>query len=140
MNKSKKILSFVILSIVAIFQLSFVFNVNKVLAGPFSLDKQEGMDRDTGIGKSFGTEEPRDIREIVASYIKIFLGFLGIIFLILMIFAGFKYFMSKGEAAETKKAVDLMRTAVIGLAIILASMGITTLVENSLQTAMTATT
>ena len=49
----------------------------------------------------------------------------GVIFLILMIYAGFLWMTARGEAPQIKKAQDTMIRAVIGLAIILAAYAIT---------------
>ena len=68
---------------------------------------------------------PADIRLTVAKIITVVLGFLGIIFIGLTIFAGFQYMTSAGNEEKTKKAVDLLKNAIIGLLIILAAWAIT---------------
>lgn len=135
MNKSKKIISFAILLLLAAFQLSFVFNINRVLAGPL-WDNQTGMGVDSGnIGFAFGGNEPEDIRVIVANYIEVFLGFMGIVLLVLLVIAGFKYMTAQGDSKKTEDALAQIKMAIIGLIIILASFGIAVLVIDSLNTA-----
>lgn len=68
---------------------------------------------------------PADIRLTLAKIITIVLGFLGIIFISLTVFAGFQYMTSAGNEEKTKKAVDLLKNAIIGLIIILAAWTIT---------------
>jgi hypothetical protein len=60
-----------------------------------------------------------DPRIIMANVIKIFLGFLGIIAVMLILLAGFKYMTASGDEGETEKALSSIKTAVIGLIIIL---------------------
>jgi hypothetical protein len=68
---------------------------------------------------------PADIRYTVARIINIVLGFLGVIFFALTIFAGFQYMTSAGNEEQTKKALALLKNAIIGLIIILMSWAIT---------------
>lgn len=78
---------------------------------------------------------PTDIREIVAKLINIFLSILGIIFLSMILYAGFIYMTSQGEEEKIEKAVSQIKTGVIGLVIILAAYGISIFVTNSIYTA-----
>ena len=78
----------------------------------------------------------KDPRAIVASIIKILLGFLGTLAVVLIIYAGFLYMTAAGKPDNTKKAKDIMSTAVIGLVIILISYGITVFVTNALSNAI----
>lgn len=49
----------------------------------------------------------------------IFLSFLGLIFFGLALFAGFRWMIARGNAAEADKAKNLLYDAVIGLAIVI---------------------
>lgn len=94
-----------------------------------------GIDTEIGI-KAFGeTNTPQDIRVTMAKVIKVFLGLLGLIFLIMIIWAGFKWMTSGGNEEQVKEAQSQMLRAFIGLAIILASWGITEMVTTCLLTA-----
>ena len=87
------------------------------------------LQKDGGINeigkKAYGAEKSKDIRLIVVNIIKIFLGLLGLIFVILIIFAGFKYMTSMGNQEKTKEALDQIKAAVIGLIIIFCAYSIT---------------
>jgi len=136
MNKSKKIISFAIVLIMAVFHLSFVSHIQLAIAGPLNLDNQEGMSADSrGIGSAFGSNPDKDIREIVVNYIKMFLGFLGMIFVILILVAGYKYMMANGDSKVTEEALTQIKNAIIGLVIILAAYGIAVFVGNEINTA-----
>lgn len=73
-----------------------------------------------------------DLITIIARVIRIFLSVLGIIFTLLVIYAGYLYMTSGGEPAKTAKAKDIIKQAIIGLVIIMASYTITTFVINAL--------
>jgi len=68
---------------------------------------------------------PKDIQAIIATVIKVVLGLLGIIFVVLLIFAGIKYMTSGGDQEKVKAAVNQIKNAVIGLIIIVAAYSIT---------------
>lgn len=68
--------------------------------------------------------EDHDLRLIVAKLIKVFLGILGIVFLILVVLAGFNYMTSQGSSEKMEKALGQIKHAAIGLIIILAAYSI----------------
>ncbi|MFA6534213.1 MAG: hypothetical protein WCT37_03505 [Patescibacteria group bacterium] len=85
----------------------------------------------TEIGdKAYGAEnkEQRDLPFIITSLIRTFLTLLGTIFLVLVIYAGFRWMTAAGNEEQVTEAKDLMRNAVIGLGIILLAYAITTFV------------
>ncbi|HEU0051498.1 MAG TPA: Ig-like domain-containing protein, partial [Patescibacteria group bacterium] len=73
-----------------------------------------------------------DPRIIAARIINVALGTLAIIFVVLIIYAGFLYMTSGGDAEKTTKAKTWIRNAIIGLIIILSAWAITTFVINKL--------
>ena len=70
--------------------------------------------------------------EIIAMVIKAFLGLLGIIFLILIIYAGYNWMTAQGDEEKVTKAKETLQRAVIGLIIIIAAYSITAFVFSSL--------
>lgn len=62
-----------------------------------------------------------DPRVIAARIINIALSTLGIIFVILIIYAGFLYMTAGGDASKTQRAIAMIRNGIIGLIIILLS-------------------
>ncbi|MFH1404790.1 MAG: hypothetical protein ABIH21_01670, partial [Patescibacteria group bacterium] len=68
---------------------------------------------------------------IIARLIRAFLGILGIIFVILVIYGGWSYMISRGDKIKVDKAVKILTNAVIGLLIILSSFIITTFIINA---------
>lgn len=65
---------------------------------------------------------------IIANAIKTVLGFLGVIFVILMIYGGYTWMMARGNEQDVEKAKSTIRNAVIGLIIVVSAYAISVLV------------
>ena len=63
--------------------------------------------------------------QIIADVIKVFLGLLGVIFVIITIVAGYNWMTAGGNEEKVSKARKLMSRSVIGLLIIIAAYAIT---------------
>jgi hypothetical protein len=66
--------------------------------------------------------------ETIGRFIEILLSFVGVIFLILTIYGGFKWMTARGNEQEVTKAQDLLKNAAVGLAIVLLAYGLTFLI------------
>jgi len=73
------------------------------------------------IASKYKTQSSASLEERIGSMIQVFLSFLGVIFLILMLYAGFRWMTAAGEEEQITKAKDTIRAAVIGLVIVLAA-------------------
>lgn len=82
----------------------------------------------TGLGN-------KDPREIAAAVIRVMLGFLGIIAVMIILYAGFLWMTAAGNEDKITQAKGMMSAGVIGLVIVLAAFGIATFVMNALVTA-----
>jgi len=82
----------------------------------------------TGLGSA-------DPRLIVARLISMALGFLGIIFLIMILASGFAYMTSGGKEEKTKSARRMFMNAIIGVIIILTAYSVVYFVINTLNIA-----
>lgn len=88
---------------------------------------QEGaIESALGLG---GTKDPR---VIAASVIRVALGFLGVIALGLIIYAGFLWMTSAGQEQKIEQAKKILKNALIGFIIILASFGIVSFIIEKL--------
>lgn len=85
--------------------------------------------------KAYGGTPESDPQVIIGKIINAFLGLLGIVFLVLMVYAGFLWMTAQGEAEKVNTAKKLIVQAVIGLAIVLAAYAITSFVVGRLQEA-----
>lgn len=72
---------------------------------------------------------------VAAQVINAVLGFLGVIFLGLMIYGGFIWMLARGNDDEVQKAQGTIRSAIIGLVIVLASYGISYFIFSQIETA-----
>ncbi|MCX6792408.1 MAG: IPT/TIG domain-containing protein [Candidatus Falkowbacteria bacterium] len=89
---------------------------------------------DTGINYVNGTGlSNQDPRVAIANIIRIILGFLGVLALGLIMYAGFIWMTAKGEEEKIENAKKIMIGAVIGLVIVLASFGIASYIISRLS-------
>jgi hypothetical protein len=92
------------------------------------------------LGLSFGAETglpDTDIRISIANIIQTLLGLLGLIAVVLILYAGFTWMTSGGNDEKIGKAKKTLISAVIGLVIILSAYAITTFVIEQLYGATT---
>lgn len=75
---------------------------------------------------------PNDMPRIVAYVVSAFLGLLGIIFLVLIIYAGYNWMTAQGDEEKVTLAKNTLTRAIIGLIIIVAAYAITYFVFSSL--------
>jgi len=74
-----------------------------------------------------------DVSGIIGQIIYAILGFLGVIFVILLIYGGFTRMTAGGNPEAIKKSNGIIVSAVIGIIIILASYTITAFVLNQIR-------
>lgn len=67
----------------------------------------------------------KDPRLVMVGIINVFLGVLGIVFVVLIIYAGYLWMTSAGSEEKTRKAKNILTNSAIGLAIILSAWAIT---------------
>ena len=75
----------------------------------------------------------KDPRVIIANVIQVILGFLGIVAVVMIVLAGFKWMTAGGNQTGVDEARKLLMSAVIGLVIILGAYGIANFVINALM-------
>jgi hypothetical protein len=121
----KKNIKFFLLAAGVILPLFFAFlSISEAGAQSALWQSQEGLGK-TGdlnpVGDVFGGGRPDDPRVIVANLIKIALGFIGIILVVLLIIAGFRWMTSAGNQDAVSKSKSQIVSAIIGLIIIAVS-------------------
>jgi hypothetical protein len=100
-------------------------NNNLNLWGNYSANE---FQNETGLGQ-------KDPRAIVASVIRVILGFLGIVAVVIILLGGFKWMTAGGNEDKVSEARKLIISGVVGLVIIMAAFGIAQFVINSLMSA-----
>jgi len=73
----------------------------------------------------------------IGTLINIALSLLGIVFLLLTLYAGWLWMTAAGDSKQTGKAKDILITAVVGLVILLSAYAISSFVIDNVQTAVT---
>lgn len=61
---------------------------------------------------------------IVGTVIQALLGIIGVVFLVLMLYAGFNWMIARGEEEKVEKAKDTITRALIGLIIVVGAYAI----------------
>lgn len=79
----------------------------------------------------------RPLKQTVFTIINVILGFLGIVAIVIVLLAGFKWMTAAGNEEKVTGARQMLIAGVIGLAIVLASWAIAQFVLSSLMTATT---
>lgn len=85
---------------------------------------------ETGLGQ-------RDIRETVASIIRVALSLLGIVAVVIILIGGFKWMTAGGNDEQVGEAKKWIFSGIIGLAIILSAYALASFVINKLVDATT---
>lgn len=118
--KNKLIISIIFSALTA----SCFFAVNYVYAAPLDA----GFSHVEGIG--LGNTDPRDM---VVNLLNILFTFLGIIAVIVIMYAGWLWMTSAGEQDKVDKAKKIIIGAVIGLVVILASYSIVAFIVRQME-------
>lgn len=72
-----------------------------------------------------GFDQSTTIGGVAGDVIQAFLGLLGIIFVILIVLAGYNWMTAGGEEEKVNKAKDGIRRAIIGILIVISAYAIT---------------
>ena len=99
---------------------------------PFAVHAQIDSD-DLGLGYAtsigLGTKY---VRETAGSIVKAFMGLLGIVAVLLILYGGFKWMTSQGNEEQVGDAKKIIISGVIGLIIIMSAYAIATFVVNAI--------
>lgn len=128
----KHCLCFLILSVLFLGTIQFSLTDQAQAAGWWDTAKRGGLDQigSTAYGE---TNNPADIRIIISRIIYVFLGLLGIIVLVILFLAGFKYLTAQGDEEKVREAIAQIRFSIIGLLIILSAFSIAYFITLKLQ-------
>ncbi len=76
------------------------------------------------------------LTDTLGSLINVALGLLGIVFLLLTLYAGWLWMTAAGDAKNTEKAKNILVTAVVGLVILLSAYAISSFVIENVTNAV----
>ncbi len=100
------------------------------LADNYGLDAAQKATGDTVI-KGSG-DASTDVPQLVGKIINVGLGLIGIVFFLLVFYAGVLWMTASGGKEQIEKAKSIMIAAVVGLIIVMAAYAITNFVFTSL--------
>ncbi|MEA3248930.1 MAG: pilin [Patescibacteria group bacterium] len=92
------------------------------------------------IGMPYATEiglGTKDVRETIGSVIRAFMGLLGIVAVLLILYGGFKWMTAGGNEEQVGEAKKIIISGVIGLIIILSAYAIANFVVGAIITGTT---
>lgn len=95
-------------------------------SGLKSAAQETGHEVKTGVTPTWF--QGKSLSLIIGRMVKALLSLSGVIFLVLTIYGGFTWMMARGNEQEITKAQGILRTAIIGLIIVLAAYAITAFV------------
>lgn len=72
--------------------------------------------------------------QIIGQVINVFFSMVGVIFLILMVYAGYLWMMAQGNEEQVTKAKALIRSSIIGLIIAVSAYAITWFIFSAFST------
>ncbi len=128
-NKKNKLILSLLLSFF------FIFSFNYVLADNY------GLNTTVGVGKlktAFNVDEvnKNNADNFLSSRLGIIIGsilsFIGVMFMLLIIYGGILWMTAMGKENQVEKAKNIIIQAVIGLVIVLAAYAITSFIGNQL--------
>jgi len=100
-------------------------------ASAYNFNNNSGL-KSTAGGAGYGTSGSETVDSKISLIIKSVLSFLGVIFLILMIYGGFLWMTAAGNEQQIEKAETLLASAVIGLIVVISAYAISYFVINGL--------
>lgn len=128
MVKKQKSLIFKIIGLLFLLLLSFLSN-GAVLAADDdtnALTKLDNIARDLGLTQ-------KNLPATIGGIINIVLSFLGIIFFVLIVYAGIVWMTSGGNEQKIAQAKETIVSATIGLAIVMISYGLSVFIMTKLE-------
>jgi len=85
---------------------------------------------------AFGESTPPSLPTLIGNVIGVILGILGMVLVILILYAGFLWMTSGGDDKQAQKGQTYIKNAVAGLAVVIAAYALTNFVIDSLAGAV----
>lgn len=101
-------------------------------AKAYTFTENSGL-KEMGDSTELSSSGALDPEVYVGTILTLVFSFLGIIFLVLTIYAGINWMTAQGDASQVTKAKETLIRAIVGLVIVLAAYGITYFVMSAFQ-------
>lgn len=95
----------------------------------FAQGLQKAGDIAGSVATKAGVTE-KNVEDVVGTGINAALSLVGLIFLILMVYAGYLWMTARGEEETIKKAQKIIISTIIGLVIVMSAYAITTFIAS----------
>lgn len=95
-----------------------VFTAHVIAADDFDT-KTKALENLTSVADTAGLGGNTDIKKTIGNVIKILLTLLGVLMVLLLIYGGFVWMTAMGEAQKVEKAKGIIKTAIIGVIVLL---------------------
>jgi hypothetical protein len=105
-------------------------------SNPFDTARNKVSTVGNAAGIGTGQDE-NTLLNMIGNIINVILGFLGVILLVYILYAGFLWMTAGGDKSKVETATTMIKNAVIGLVIIVAAYAISTFVLSKLVEATT---
>lgn len=99
-----------------------------ILLVPFFASAQVSL----GLPSNIAGLASQDLKVTVENIVRIIFGFLGILLVLLLLYAGFLWLTSQGNKDQIERAKKIITSAVVGLVLVLAAYGIAAFIIYSL--------
>lgn len=107
----------------------FFLNINNCLALNLGDAFNDPLKKAAGTqGAGYNTEIKAE--GVIGDILNIALSFLGVIFMVLMIYGGYIWMISRGNEQEVEKAKNIIIAAIIGLIIVISAYAVSWLIIN----------
>lgn len=136
MIKARKLFLILILGLCLASNIVVVGNANATANKMFQ-DSLQSTGKQAGYKESSKTlSQAADFfPDTIGSIIKGFIVMIGVLFLVLAIYGGYKWMLSRGNESEVAEARNTIQEAVIGLVIVVAAYAITAFIGSMLSSA-----
>ena len=84
-------------------------------------------------GNIAGTSDSGDVQTVVGKIINAALSMIGMIFLVLMVYAGYLWMTARGESDQVEKAKNIITAAIIGLVLVVSAYAISVFVTSRFE-------
>ena len=112
--------------------LSFLIMTPVVLADTPAESKSKNYGLDITVEKGMGISkdeiEKSDLPAIIGKIVGAGLALLGVIFFVILVYAGISWMMAMGKEEKINEAKDMIVAAILGLIVVLAAYAITAMV------------
>lgn len=114
----------VLLSLILLTMLSFSLSPGLIAAQGLEEAIKANLEPIENVYDPVSDVRPGTLQEIIATLVRQVLAFLGVLFIVLILYGGFTWMTAAGAEDRVAKAKKIISASIIGLAIVLVSYGI----------------